>query len=262
MFLMGREKEHLAVNMEQKFSRHCVGKHPLFRAKLTETGVWWQDNVYYLWWEFLRLHEGYRKTCQLKGMGKYRKLYADFGDVHATDFKTWWSKDDRGLRLFAEPAAPTRVTALTDEEAIKLIEEGRDERVLLVAIPLEYRRKVITNDLRRLLKENHGRKRGDKRIKTSRAKYPLARAFDVKGLQKTLHCYKLKLDHPEFPLWEIADRVLAKTKRTAEERAHLKMNRANSDILLSLTSAGSRKMKIARNIVENVANGLFPLDEG
>ena len=42
----------------------------------------WQCSVYYYWWEYLRRHEGYKRTCAQGGRGRYAKLYEDFGNVH------------------------------------------------------------------------------------------------------------------------------------------------------------------------------------
>ena len=75
----------------------------------------WDNSIYYLWWEFLRRHDGYKKTCENGGDGKYAELYADFGNVHEATFKEWWTKDGRGARLFAEPPLPNSVAALTSE---------------------------------------------------------------------------------------------------------------------------------------------------
>src|ERR1700676_4105430 len=91
------------------FRRHFLFKHPLFRKPHTALGIEWRKSVYYLWWEFLRRHEGYRKTCEQGGNGQYARLYADFGDIHASDFKGWWRTGDRGASLFAEPPLPMDV---------------------------------------------------------------------------------------------------------------------------------------------------------
>jgi hypothetical protein len=87
-------------------------KHPLFRAKKTASGVSWENSIYYLWWEFLRRHDGYKHTCKNGGKGKYAKLYEDFADVHGGSFKDWWTKAARGVRLFAEPVMPNGIEAI------------------------------------------------------------------------------------------------------------------------------------------------------
>jgi hypothetical protein len=50
----------------------------------------WKCSVYYFWWEYLRRHAGYRATCAKGGRGEFANLYRDFGDIHSTDFPTWW----------------------------------------------------------------------------------------------------------------------------------------------------------------------------
>ena len=62
--------------MPSTFRRHFAFKHPLFRQEQSTSGVQWDNSVYYLWWEFLRRHDGYKETCENGGKGKYAKLYA------------------------------------------------------------------------------------------------------------------------------------------------------------------------------------------
>jgi hypothetical protein len=50
----------------------------------------WKCSVYYFWWEYLRRHTGYRTTCENGGNGNFANLYKDFGDIHSSDFPTWW----------------------------------------------------------------------------------------------------------------------------------------------------------------------------
>ena len=90
-----------------------------------------RDSIYYLWWEFLRRHDGYKRTCENGGKGEYEKLYANFGNVHGGAFKDWWTKDDRGAHLFAEPPVPNAVVALTQEE-IEALPEGWGSGALLI----------------------------------------------------------------------------------------------------------------------------------
>ena len=66
----------------------------------------WKCSLYYFWYEYLRRHDGYRKTCLSNGKGKYAKLYNDFGDVHQLSFIDWWREY---FCLFQEPRAIRRV---------------------------------------------------------------------------------------------------------------------------------------------------------
>ena len=244
------------VNME-RHRRSFAGRHPLFVKRFSDTGIWWEESPYYLWWEYLRRHEGYRRACARGGGGStYRRLYEDFGDVHSLSFKEWWTQDGRGARLFAEPPAPVRVMALSDEEAIELIEAGRDERTLLVAIPLDYRHRTITKALRQIVKAHQGRKRGEKRVRRSRALYPLAHAPDASALKTTLQCYDLRMADPSMPLWQIAQTVGVSTRLTQSELAGKGGHVA--DKKASMTAGVSRKLKHAHALIEAVGKGIFP----
>ena len=241
--------------MKERFARIFAAKHPLFVKERTEAGIRWSDSPYYVWWEYLRRHQGYRKTCEDGGKGSYAALYEDFGDVYAQTFREWWK--DRGAEVFAEPASPTGVMELSDDQVIELIKNGRDERTLLVAIPLDYRKRAISNQLRKILLRNHSRKRGEKRVKFSRAKYRLLHTPDVPALKTTLACYDLKLANPDMPLWQIAQEVGVSARLTKAELAgeggHV------ADKKASMTAGVSRKLKHAATLIEGVGRGIFPL---
>ena len=189
------------------FQRHFAFKHPLFRKTKTSSGIKWQESVYYLWWEFLRRHDGYEKTCNHLGKGKYAKLYRDFGNVHAGGFKEWWTKDDRGARLFAEPAIPQSVVRLTKDDLATFCLEWDGENVLVFAAPLFLPKRPIQRSIARLLKQHHPRKRGERTIKESRALYPVSGQFNFFSLRRALAVYDLKKSQPTIKHWEIAQRL-------------------------------------------------------
>ena len=176
--------------------RHFTVRHPLFRLKESKSGIWWDNSVYYLWWEFLRRHEGYKKICENGGNGKYAELYADFGNVHEGTFKEWWTKDGRGARLFAEPPLPISVVALTSKEIDALPEDWDSGSLLIVAIPLNLPKRFIQQRLSNLLVRHHKRKRGQRTLKESRALYRIAEHFKVPSLKKMLELYDLGKSQP------------------------------------------------------------------
>ncbi|OEJ65195.1 hypothetical protein [Magnetovibrio blakemorei] len=87
--------------------RHFKYKHPLFRKRETEQGIWWEDSHYYIWFECLLRNEGYKKFCETGKDKKYAKTFEGFGNVFdfTGNFKGWWNENSRGLYLFAEPHA-------------------------------------------------------------------------------------------------------------------------------------------------------------
>ena len=162
----------LQVRDMPSLQRHFTFKHPLFRARKSSTGVWWENSVYYLWWEFLRRHDGDKRTCENGDTGQYAKLYADFGDVHSGNFREWWMKDDRGARLFAEPALPNSVTSISPSDIDESLSEAwKSGALLVIAIPLALRKRFISQKINKLLKQKHHRRRGQRTFKESRALY-------------------------------------------------------------------------------------------
>jgi hypothetical protein len=241
------------------FQRHFAFKHPLFRKTKTSLGIEWQKSVYYLWWEFLRRHDGYRKTCENRGKGKYAKLYQDFGDVHASGFKKWWTEDDRGARIFAEPAIPRSVVRLTKDDLTTFCLEWDDENILVFAAPLFLPKQSIQKSIARLLKQYHPRKRGERTNKESRALYPITNQFNFDSLKLALDVYDLHQGNPTLKLWEIAQKRKFTSTLTENELAlRGQMAAEATGKKNTMSVAVSRKLKHAKNVIDGVGKGVFP----
>jgi hypothetical protein len=241
--------------MTSTFQHHFTFRHPLFRRQRSESGEWWQNSVYYLWWEFLRRHEGYRRTCENGGSGKYAKLYADFGNVHGVTFKEWWTKDGRGARLFSEPPLPTSVIALDPQDVLGLAKGWKAGSVLVVAIPLNLRKRFILRKFNELLAKHHTRRRGQRTFRESQALYPIAAQFNCHSLKKILDTYHMRQSQPDLTLWEIGDRLALGTKLTREELAGQSSSIRKKSVL---AVAASKKLALARRIIDGVGQGVFP----
>ena len=246
--------------MPSTFRRHFAFRHPLFRQEQSTSGVRWDDSVYYLWWEFLRRHDGYKRTCENGGKGEYEKLYADFGNVHSGVFRDWWTKDDRGARLFAEPPLPNNVVALTPKELDALPEDWDSGALLIVAIPLALRKRFIQQKLSKLLARHHKRKRGQRTFKESRALYPIVAQFNIHSLKRMLELYDRRQEQPKMPLWEIGQRFRL-GKALTEDQLKGGCGRDNSVAVAKknvLSVAASKRLKEAKSIIKGVGHGVFP----
>jgi hypothetical protein len=159
----------------------------------------WQHNVFYFWWEFLKRHEGYKDCCDRGGAGRYKKLYADWGNIHAhetADFWRWWSakvSDDeiRGEFLFAEPDA--RQLRIADKLA-----HAEKADSLLLAVPLEVRTAYLVSMFRRLLKDHAQEVAAARRI--SRARYQVTAKVALASLYQTLRVWDLWQEHKHSKL--------------------------------------------------------------
>lgn len=235
-----------------------MAKAPVFGDARGRKGVAWNQSAYYFWWAFLRLHEGYAETCKKGGKGKYKGIYQDFGDIHASEFKEWWQLRNadgvtRGAVLFAEPHAPASVQALSKDEVLELYEKGIEDEVLLISIPLAYSRREISKRLGKVIREHHGRKRGQKRLSESKARYRLLSIPDTDSMEKTLKVCKLRRENPKMPLWHIA-RLAG-----VGDRSSYAMADTDVDTRASLTAAASRKLRHGELIIEGVGTGIFPV---
>jgi hypothetical protein len=248
--------------MSTRLVRHFTFKHPLFLKRgRTHTGAHWKDSVCYLWWEFLRRHEGYRNTCENGGQGKFAAMYADFGDVHASDFKTCWTKGDRGAQLFAEPPIPQSVGTLNKSDLARLSQGWDETTLLLVSIPLRLPKAFIERRVAKLVRQHHCRKRGERLMTESRAKYPISTQFNIHSLKTILDVYDLRRKQPELALWEIAQRLRFTTTLKPEEIIAKRMG-AHTAIKQSMASATSRKLLQGKKIIEGVGRGMFPAFSG
>jgi hypothetical protein len=247
--------------MSGGLARHFAFKHPLFRKAESDRGVSWKQSIYFLWWEYLRRNEGYRRTCQNRGNGRYARLYQDFGDVHAGDFKSWWTKGERGVRLFSEPALPNSIVVVSAGEAARLDEAVNSGALLLVAIPLVLRKKFISKKLEELLGKHHHRRRGERTLRDSKALYPLATQFSFRSIKMALDAYDLRVGEPSLKLWQIGQKLKLGDTLTEAELAAPR-GRAGADAVNKknvLAVATSRKLKMAEHIIDGVGRGKFPV---
>jgi hypothetical protein len=246
--------------MTSTFPRHFAFKHPVFRRSKSSAGDWWEDSVYYFWWEFLRRHEGYKRTCKSGGKGKYAKLYADFGNVHGVTFQQWWSEGDRGARLFAEPPLPTKIMALTSADIRALPENWDPQSLLIVAIPLSLPKRFVEQRFAKILSQHNKRKRGQRTFKESRALYPIAAQFKTSSLKGMLEVYDLRQSQSDLTLWEIGQQLSLTTKLTSAEllAGRGRVDGAAVSKKSVLAVAASKKLKLAKRIVEGVGKGIFP----
>lgn len=215
----------------------------------------WQRSVYYWWWEYLRRNDAYKICCEKGGQGELAKLYADFGDVHAMDFKQWWTENNRGGTLFAEQAVEDRLRELKPDEAAAL--GGWDKNdFMVVLVPLSQPKRHLSKRFTTLLKQRHEGARGKRMLTKTTAKYKLASQFTIESLKATLKAYDLRQADPKMPLWRVAlEAGLAKTVQ--KERAG-SIYEPDADQKNALNVAASRALKRAKAMIANTARGVFP----
>jgi hypothetical protein len=214
-------------------------------------------SVYYYWWEYLRRHEGYLRTCERGGGGKYAVIYADFGDVHATGFWTWWRAHSE---LFSEPLP----------RGVELVDTGAKPAAstVLVSVPLENRAALSAKQLRLLLEPIVTVKKNS--VTASRARYPVASKPHLPSLHQHLQVWDTKRANPSLEDWELADKIGLTINHVVDggltmnqlKMAGLKTERAERILKRRKQLAVQRHLRIAAQYINNVGKGLFPLRQG
>lgn len=225
-------------------------KHPTFgRSKAVKATDPFKNSIYYLWWEFLRRSDTYKKCCMSGGRGKLRNLYEDFGDVFTPDFKTWWQTGDRGARLFAERLPPRM--SLIDEMPAPAIAD----QVLVLQVPLVMSKRTLSVEFQKILKVHHAGKRGKRNNVNSTARYRVTGHIDTDALQKCLRVYDMKIANPQMKLWEVAQKCKAIQGESRIKSTDSSGEITNKKLILSNTT--NRLLKKAKTIIQNVENGRF-----
>jgi hypothetical protein len=224
----------------------------------------WQCSVYYFWWEYLRRHMGYKRCCEQRGKGKYSSVYADFGNVHATDdFWAWWRGHNH---LFAEP--PARQLRELDELDVRTAQPD----TLHIQVPLEVRMPYLVDAFRKLLQANSEAVRRAKSV--SRAAYPVCAKPNLGSLYQTLVFWDTYVEQPKLKLLELfivcADRLAAAGNgiwvdetvegETVAELKRLDLPYADVERVIKRrkTNTAKRHIVIAEQYIENAALGEFP----
>lgn len=182
------------------------------------------------------MSERYASVCATgsRGGSKLDELFADFGDVHATDFRTWWK--EKGAKLFGEPPAPDTVHVVKVDDVEDYSEAITSGQIALVSVPLFWDKKSILTAVRKLLVKKHPRKRG--------------RRVSSEELSKSGALYKLQ----HYKSLEAIKRSLEVVEERRKGRKLKELAVGDEPI-----SAVSRRERTGKTIIENVEKGLFPV---
>jgi len=164
--------------------RHFAYQHPTFGTKnKPNTPSYWQRSVYYWWFEYLKRNEGYRDTCKMHGVGNYAELYTLFGDVHANDFKAWWTESGRGVKLFAEPVASYELIELQQPISVSSVV---NPDLVYLQVPLNLPKRYLKKRFDEIISKYHEGKRGHTYARKSMAMYSFIGQPNIPALRLTL----------------------------------------------------------------------------
>ena len=216
----------------------------------------WQCSVYYFWWEYLRRNTAYRDTCEQGGEGEHAKLYNWFGDVHATDFDTWWWEHMWLFTFVSEVQniALSKKWHLESEGVFLHVGYARSKSEMVAAAREEIMRipqRELTAELR-------------KAIRFKPSSRPVLRS-----LHQYLLVWDAKVENPDLSDAELFDKAGLDsdlpfsptdiTQLKAQGAGVKDLERAN---LRAKSLIVQRHLRIAKQYVDNVVLGRFPYREG
>lgn len=200
-----------------------------------------------LWFEFLRLSDRKKWTKQVA---------EDFGDVWAPDFDPL--ERGRWFRLFVDfadspiPLAPYPIPERYLQD---------DDRYKVYVVDFSYPKAAILKAFRnRLDRHVFSREKkwgkGRPKHRTIKAKYTLCRRPNIPALQKILSVYTLRLENPNWKLYQIGEEL-----RLNENQMPRKGDSPDqtSDKRRVMTATVARYIRQAEELIRNVEKGIFPL---
>ena len=217
----------------------------------------WQCSHYYFWWEYLRRHNGYRECCERCGIGKYKKLYDDFGDIHADEFTVWWEKKKS---LFV--SAPMSVYSTPDPD---YAHKPKSQQKYYMEIPFN---KKTFSFLKKFIDFRH--ELSFIKIKMdSEPKYGIETKVPLRSLWEHLKVWDAIKLNPKMHDADIADLagIAVSDRVNGETVSKLKvLNLPYGDVEKTIRRrkqlAVQRHLRIAEQYIKNVALGRFPLRDG
>lgn len=199
----------------------------------------------------MKRSEKYLETCESGGKKGLVSLYKDFGDVRGDSFKEWWSRDSRGMRLFAEPQSLSTLEVVTKDD----LDEIQGD-TLLMSVPLSLPKKFLLERFRKLLAQHRKGERGRQYAKKSESKYKFKGQPNIQGMRTALMVYDHLLANPKIKLWEVG-KILPQFKMELEE-CEKKSIVPSYDLKRTIEATVSRYKRKATSSIGNAEQGTFP----
>lgn len=210
------------------------------------------DSPYYWWYMFLKLHAGYKQTCEAVKKDEFVELFEDFGNVHTMNFKEWWQAR---VELFAEPKKGYRMMIAN---SMSDIAPFNSDEVINLVVPLNRTQRSLKKAFSMLvLRKVEKGKRGVS-VESSGAKYRLSGKWHIEAMATAYKIYTIKkqseADGTKYTWADIA----IKAKLPMSFALEGKQLKSNSDIKRTLTILAKRHFDRAEKYINNAASNSFP----
>ena len=240
-----------------------LAPYPVFgTAKARKPESYQRRSPYYWWWAYLKRNADYLECCANGGQGRLSHLYEDFGDVRGDEFRIWWSKDRRGVKLFGEQPLEVKFHEL--ESPSDWQSGWTKENAMVVVFPLVVSKRRLKGHINRLLDQRHSGKTGRPSLGkvASTARYKLSRNYTIQNLSTMLDVYDLYVANAALPKeqqmrqWEIG--VKLKLNKRAVKEATSKIQFERTLGRNHLGAVVKRYLVQAQKTIKTLEQGTFP----
>lgn len=218
-----------------------------------------RGTLYEAWFDTLQTSPWYQemeRTGEFKS-DEAKKTWLDFGNLQKTNFEQWWN--EKGFQIFAEKVPYTEIQNMS----IK-VDHGDDDNLppmLKLEIPLNLDPKQLKLQFERILREHENYvDRFDRwRFSTASVHQSSETKITYASIARWLKVYsdwtRSKELRPKLAMWEFA----------LEHKLCPELSRVYGDGVIvppperrSLTNSVSDPLKLARRLMANATEGVFP----
>jgi hypothetical protein len=189
------------------------------------------SSPYYWWFKFLQLNEDYRSTCRAGGEGKCAELYADFGDIYNTDFKSWWNEH---AYLFAEKRSEYSFRIAKSENQLVPFDSPY---AINLTVPLSYDRQSLLRLFEKVVLSKIAKSKRGVNVEESDAKYKLSGRWNIEAMATAYKVYLLRQQATEATSFERAD------NKNGGNRSVKRFNVSWADIAIRAKLNGTDELK-------------------
>lgn len=168
----------------RSYPTFCRGKKAVYDEANPPKTV--TSSPYYWWFKFLQLNEDYKATCAANGEGKFAALYADFGDVYNTDFKTWWQSH---VELFAEKRSNYSLRIAKSAAELAPFD---DAEVVNLTVPLTWTPRTLKARFAAVILSKVEKAKRGVSVEGSDATYKLSGKWHIEAMATAYRVYVLR----------------------------------------------------------------------
>lgn len=214
------------------------------------------NSPYYWWFRFLQLNEDYTLAVKGKSSKIPKSIANELGDVHNTDFKTWWKTHSSS---FAEPKTEYTMRIANSREDLAPF---KNQKVINLVVPLEWTNIGIKRRFSEIIDKLVPKETKGKLVRKTQADYKLMGKWNTSGFKYAYAVYierqKALKEEKETGIRVVWADIAIRAKIPLTIGMKEGESRMNSDNRKKATVLAKRYYEKAKIFIEASASNRFP----